>query len=230
MVGYLTEAIDAFAGRTDVVFASHHWPTWGHDRSWNSFHSNVICTRTSTIRRCVSSIRVSPESRSPNRFRCPRPERAWHTHGYYGNGQPQRQAVYQRYTGWFDGNPAGCGRIRPRLWHLATSTRWRQIVSSNRRDAFDVGDFRWAANPSITSYQREAPASPGTYDTLEQLAYGAECATWRNFLAAPPNCGRATLNAAQTARTSMLAQPDPGRCSIPRHNINVRGRDLSTLR
>ena len=30
--GYLTEAIDAFADRADVVFASHHWPTWGKDR------------------------------------------------------------------------------------------------------------------------------------------------------------------------------------------------------
>ncbi len=30
--GYLTEAIDRFADRTDVVFASHHWPTWGRDR------------------------------------------------------------------------------------------------------------------------------------------------------------------------------------------------------
>ena len=24
---YLTEAIEMFAGRSDVVFASHHWPT-----------------------------------------------------------------------------------------------------------------------------------------------------------------------------------------------------------
>ena len=30
--GYLTEAIDKFADRTDVVFASHHWPTWGRER------------------------------------------------------------------------------------------------------------------------------------------------------------------------------------------------------
>ena len=29
--GYLTEAIDTFADRADVVFASHHWPTWGRD-------------------------------------------------------------------------------------------------------------------------------------------------------------------------------------------------------
>ena len=30
---YLTEAIDLFGDRTDVVFASHHWPTWGRERA-----------------------------------------------------------------------------------------------------------------------------------------------------------------------------------------------------
>ena len=29
---YLTEAIETFGARTDVAFASHHWPTWGRER------------------------------------------------------------------------------------------------------------------------------------------------------------------------------------------------------
>jgi alkyl sulfatase BDS1-like metallo-beta-lactamase superfamily hydrolase len=29
---YLTEAIELFAGQTEVAFASHHWPTWGRER------------------------------------------------------------------------------------------------------------------------------------------------------------------------------------------------------
>ena len=29
---YLTEAIDTFGDRTDVAFASHHWPTWSQER------------------------------------------------------------------------------------------------------------------------------------------------------------------------------------------------------
>ena len=28
---YLNEAIELFGDRSDVAFASHHWPTWGHD-------------------------------------------------------------------------------------------------------------------------------------------------------------------------------------------------------
>jgi alkyl sulfatase BDS1-like metallo-beta-lactamase superfamily hydrolase len=29
---YINEAIELFADKTDVVFASHHWPVWGRDR------------------------------------------------------------------------------------------------------------------------------------------------------------------------------------------------------
>lgn len=29
---YLTESINRFAGQSDVLFASHHWPTWGTER------------------------------------------------------------------------------------------------------------------------------------------------------------------------------------------------------
>ena len=35
--------------------------------------------------------------------------KAWHAHGYYGSVSHNVKAVYQRYMGWFDGNPA-------RLW------------------------------------------------------------------------------------------------------------------
>jgi alkyl sulfatase BDS1-like metallo-beta-lactamase superfamily hydrolase len=29
---YLTETIELFGGQTDVLFASHHWPTWGQQQ------------------------------------------------------------------------------------------------------------------------------------------------------------------------------------------------------
>ena len=32
-------------------------------------------------------------------------DKAWHTHGYYGSVSHNVKAVYQRYMGWFDGNP-----------------------------------------------------------------------------------------------------------------------------
>ena len=49
---YLTEAIEMFGARTDVVFASHHWPTWGSDRIVDFWPHNGTYTPTCMIRRC----------------------------------------------------------------------------------------------------------------------------------------------------------------------------------
>ena len=50
---YLTEAIDLFGDDADVVFASHHWPTWGtraHRRV--PLDSSATSTPTCTTRPC----------------------------------------------------------------------------------------------------------------------------------------------------------------------------------
>jgi alkyl sulfatase BDS1-like metallo-beta-lactamase superfamily hydrolase len=52
------------------------------------------------------------------------------------------------------------------------------------REAFDTGDFRWAAtllDHAIFTDENHPGARELYADTLEQLGYGAECATWRNF-------------------------------------------------
>ena len=74
-------------------------------------------------------------------------EKAWHTHGYYGSVSHNVKAVYQRYMGWFDGNPRGCGRIPRRR----SASRYVDAMGGIDRvvrlaqAAFDDGDFRWAA-------------------------------------------------------------------------------------
>jgi alkyl sulfatase BDS1-like metallo-beta-lactamase superfamily hydrolase len=113
-------------------------------------------------------------------------EQAWHTHGYYGSVSHNVKAVYQRYMGWFDGNPA-------RLWpHPPEALAPRYVDAMGGIDrvveiakvAFDSGDFRWAAtllDHAIFTNSDHAAARALYADTLEQLAYGAENATWRNF-------------------------------------------------
>src|ERR1700760_2423670 len=38
----------------------------------------------------------------------------WHTHGYYGSVSHNVKAIYQRYLGWYDGNPAHLWQQPPR--------------------------------------------------------------------------------------------------------------------
>jgi alkyl sulfatase BDS1-like metallo-beta-lactamase superfamily hydrolase len=113
-------------------------------------------------------------------------ERAWHTHGYYGSVSHNVKAVYQRYMGWFDGNP---GRLWP---HPPEALAPRYVEALGGIDrvvelakaAFDSGDFRWAAtllDHAIFTDVEHVAARELYADTLEQLGYGAENATWRNF-------------------------------------------------
>ncbi len=185
--GYLTEAIDSFADRTDVVFASHHWPTWGRERivEYLSLQRDLYAyLHDQTLRQLnqgFTGIEIAENFMMP-----PALERAWHTHGYYGSVNHNVKAVYQRYMGWFDGNPA-------RLWpHPPEEAGPRYVAAMGgidrvveiARGAFESGDFRWAATllDHAIFTDESHPGARNLYaDTLEQLGYGAECATWRNF-------------------------------------------------
>ncbi|OCB33354.1 alkyl sulfatase [Mycobacterium malmoense] len=215
--GYLTEAIDAFAGRADVVFASHHWPTWGAENivEFLSLQRDMYAyLHDQTLRllnRGYTGVEIAEMFRMP-----PALERAWHTHGYYGSVSHNVKAVYQRYMGWFDGNPA-------RLWpHPPEALAPRYVdamggidrVVELARTAFDNGDFRWAAtllDHAVFADSGHAGARALYADTLEQLAYGAENATWRNFFLS----GATELldgnfgTAAQVASPTMLSQLTP---------------------
>lgn len=215
--GYLTEAIDTFADRADVVFASHHWPTWGRENivGFLSLQRDMYAyLHDQTLRllnQGYTGIEIAEMFRMP-----PALERAWHTHGYYGSVSHNVKAVYQRYMGWFDGNPA-------RLWpHPPEALAPRYVEAMGGIDcvvglaqkAFDSGDFRWAAtllDHAVFTDSAHEGARELYADTLEQLAYGAENATWRNFFLS----GATELRvgnfgtAAQVASPTMLSQLTP---------------------
>lgn len=215
--GYLTEAIDTFAGRADVVFASHHWPTWGQDNivEYLSVQRDLYAyLHDQTLRQLnqgYTGIEIAETFQMP-----PALEQAWHTHGYYGSVSHNVKAVYQRYMGWFDGNPG-------RLWqHPPAASAPRYVAAMGGIDrvvelaqaAFDEGDFRWAVtllDHAIFTDEHHAAARELYADTLEQLAYGAENAVWRNFFLSGAtelrvgNFGTPT----QSASPTMLAQLTP---------------------
>lgn len=184
---YLTESINRYAGRSDVLFASHHWPTWGTDRLteflsvqrdlYGYLHDQTL----RAINQGATGIETAESFALP-----PAVERSWHTRGYYGSVSHNVKAIYQRYMGWFDGNPAN-------LWqHPPTESAKRHVdfmggagaVLAKARKSFDEGDFRWAAqvlNYIIFADPGNVDARSLQADTLEQLGFGSENGTWRNF-------------------------------------------------
>jgi alkyl sulfatase BDS1-like metallo-beta-lactamase superfamily hydrolase len=184
---YLTEAITRFAGRTEVVFASHHWPTWGADRivEFLSIQRDMYAYLHDQTLRLVNKGYTAAEAAETFQMP-PALEKSWSTHGYYGSVSHNVKAIVQRYVGWFDGNPA-------RLWpHPPAALAQRYVdaiggidrVVDVAQTAFDAGDYRWAAtllDHAVFVDEHHSAARALYADTLEQLAYGSENGTWRNF-------------------------------------------------
>ncbi|PBC58288.1 alkyl/aryl-sulfatase [Rhodococcus sp. ACPA1] len=184
---YLTESINRYAARTDVLFASHHWPTWGTERLteflsvqrdlYGYLHDQTL----RALNKGATGIEIAESIELP-----PKVAQAWHTHGYYGSISHNVKAIYQRYMGWFDGNPA-------KLWeHPPVESARRHVefmgganeVLRKARESYAAGDFRWVAqvlNYVIFAEPDNAEAKALQADTLEQLGYGSENGTWRNF-------------------------------------------------
>ncbi|KAH8896917.1 Metallo-hydrolase/oxidoreductase [Thozetella sp. PMI_491] len=184
---YLTETINLFGQRTDVVFASHHWPTWGRENilSFLTTQRDMFAyLHDQTLRMInlgLTSTEIAEQLVIP-----PALEQTWSSRGYYGSVSHNAKAVYQRYIGWFDGNPA-------KLWErppVETAKRYvnlaggvKQIIQ-NGRTAYEQGDYRWAAevlNHAVFADPNSTEARNLLSETYEQLGYGAENGTWRNF-------------------------------------------------
>ena len=183
---YLTEAIDRFGDRMDVVFASHHWPTWGRERGvrflseQRDLYAYLHDQTLRMLNQGFNGAEIAESIQMP-----PALEQAWNARGYYGSVSHNVKAIYQRYMGWYDGNPA-------RLWQHPPAEQAKRYVSAMggidavvgiAREAFDSGDLRWAAellDRAIFADPAHAEAKALQADTFEQLAYGAENGPWRN--------------------------------------------------
>jgi linear primary-alkylsulfatase len=170
-----------------VLFAQHHWRRWGtegivdflekqrdlygyiHDQALQLLNKGYVAGEIAEM------LELPPEL-----------EREWHCRGYYGSLNHNLKAVYQRYLGSFDGNPA-------HLWPHPPQAAGERYVAlaggaeallAHARAAFDRGDYRWVAevvNHLVFAQPDNAEAKELQARALEQLGYGAENGTWRNF-------------------------------------------------
>ena len=184
---YLNEAITLFGSQAEVAFASHHWPTWGQDRivtllsQQRDLYAYLHDQTLRLLNQGHTGIEIAEMIQLP-----PALERAWHARGYYGSVSHNVKAIYQRYLGWFDGNPA-------HLWeHPPVESAKRYVecmggvdaVVGKARDYLDAGDLRFAAqllDHAVFADPGHADAKDLLADVYQRLGYGAECGTWRNF-------------------------------------------------
>jgi len=208
---YLTETIDLWGAELEVVFASHHWPTWGREQGveFLAMQRDMYLYLHDQTLRLMNQGYVGAEIAEMLEMP-PALEAAWHTHGYYGSVSHNVKAVYQRYLGWYDGNPAN-------LWpHPPVEAAGRYVEAMGGADAavnlarraFADGDYRWTAEVCkhiLFADDTNAEARALLADTLEQLGYGAENGTWRSaFLAGAKELRDGNFGSPSTAASADL--------------------------
>jgi alkyl sulfatase BDS1-like metallo-beta-lactamase superfamily hydrolase len=184
---YINQAIELFMDETDVVFASHHWPTWGHDRCleflkkqrdmYKYLHDEVLRLANHGL----TMLEVAEAMKLPREL-----DREWYNRGYYGSVNHDAKAIYQRYLGWFDGNPANLHALPPEeaARRYVEFMGGAEAVLSQAREAYEKGEYRWVAqvvNHLVFAEPDNRQARELQADALEQLGYQAESGPWRNF-------------------------------------------------
>lgn len=184
---FLNEALDLFGDQAEVVFVSHHWPLMGKEniRLWLKKQANIykfihdqtlnLANKGYTMNE-IAEILVLPDELG----------KQWFNRSYYGTVNHDSKAVYQKYLGWFDGNPANLNPLPP----VEASSRYVEYmggadaVLAKAGQDFKKGEYRWvvmAVNHVVFADPKNIKARKLQADALEQLGYQAESAPWRNF-------------------------------------------------
>lgn len=191
---YLTDALVRWGDGTDVVFQSHNWP---HRNAPGHPEGNDFVRNTAAAYRWIhdQTLLLANQGLTPQeiarRVELP-PElaRCGYLRPYYGTVEVNCRAVYQKYLGFYDGNPV---HLNP-LPDTESAKRYVDYMGGadeilrRAEEDFAAGDYQWVAEVT----QRVVFADPACRrarqlcaDAMEQLGYQAESGIWRNaYLAA----------------------------------------------
>ncbi|NPU66800.1 MBL fold metallo-hydrolase [Bradyrhizobium sp. 83012] len=210
---YLGEALQLWGGKADVMCGQHHWPVWGASRVDGMIREQrdlYKFAHDQTLRLMnhgLTASEIAEQITLPKSL-----EGAWHARGYYGHIRHNVKAIYQKYLGWYDANPVNLDPLPPveaGRKYVAYMGGAEPLLARARED-FAKGEFRFVAqvvSHLVFAEPDNAEARALLADTLEQLGYAAESATWRN----------AYLFGAQELRHGM---PEvPARSGMPRETL-----------
>ncbi len=204
---YLDQSLLRYGEQAEVVFAQHHWPTWGgaaireYLADQRDMYAFIDSQTLRLINRGLGPTEIAAELTSLP----PRLASKWYSRDYYGSLSHNVRAVYQRYMGFYDGNPATLNPLPPSDAgaHYVKALGGAERVLTLGREAYDAGDYRWVAELTrhlVFAEPDNRAARELQADALEQLGYQSENATWRN----------AYLTGAQELRNGVAAAASKG--------------------
>lgn len=191
---YLNEAIDMWGAESDVVILSHNWPTWGAANVikyleiqrdlYKYLHDQTLNLANRGLTMLEIAEQLTRERKLPAGL-----DQQWFCRGYYGSVSVNVKAVYNKYLGYYDCNPAHIEPLPP----VEAAKRYvdmmggPEAIVARAKKTFDkatsIDDYRWVAELMSHVVFADPANTRARYlaaDALEQLGYQAESAIWRN--------------------------------------------------
>jgi len=186
---YLDQALVAYGDRSTVLFAQHHWPTWGREdiRAYLADQRDMYQYIHDQTLRLLNQGLTPLEIADTLKSLPPGLAQKWYARGYYGTLSHNVRAVYQRYMGFYDGNPANLDPLPPQAVarHYVKFMGGAAAVLAKARESFANGEYRWVAEVMkhvVFDDPDNTDARELLADALEQMGYQAESGTWRNAM------------------------------------------------
>ncbi|WP_390632429.1 alkyl/aryl-sulfatase [Vibrio plantisponsor] len=183
---YLQETIDMWGSDVQVKFQSHHWPKWGNEEIVDYFKTQrdmYKYTHDQSVRlmnQGYTGEEISEIIKFPDEI-----ENTWSSRGYYGTLRHNSRAVYQRYMGWYNGNPSDLNNLPPTnaaVEYVEYMGGEKAIIEKAQKD-FDAGKYRWVAEVLkhvVFANPQSKKGKELLADAYEQLGYQAESGPWRS--------------------------------------------------
>ncbi|KTE03449.1 MBL fold metallo-hydrolase [Sphingopyxis sp. H038] len=180
-------ALVRWGGKAEVALASHHWPTWGAGEvssllanqrdAYRYVHDRTLflANRGATLHELADQTAEAPVQ-----------GKDFSTRNYYGTLNHDMKATYQRYFGWWDGNPANFNPLPPEQSapkYVALAGGADKLLAAGRA-AIKAGDYRWAAellNKLVFAEPDNRDARAALASAYDQMGYQAESGAWRNY-------------------------------------------------
>jgi len=184
--GYIDDAIELFGAGVEVVFASHHWPTFGNQRVVDYLKQQRDAYKylhDQTLRLANNGLgpqEIAEEMRMPSTLAT-----VFANRDYYGTVRHNAKAVYQAYFGWYDANPANLDPLPPQQAgaRYVEAMGGAEQVLRRAQESYDRGEYRWTAmllNHLVFAEPDNQTAHELLARSYDQLGYQAESGPWRD--------------------------------------------------
>ncbi|UAT43428.1 MBL fold metallo-hydrolase [Anaplasmataceae bacterium AB001_6] len=184
---YIHDTIERFGKDVEVSFGSHNWSTWGNENIMKLLKAQRDVYRyihDETLRlanKGLTMIEIAEYLQLPDSL-----AKNFANRSYYGHINHGAKAQYQKYFGFFSGNPSDLHPLVPVeegkkvVEYMGGSKKLMHKVQKDIKK----GEYRWAATVLkhlVFSEPHNQNAKNMLADVYEQLGYQSENGPWRNF-------------------------------------------------